>query len=152
MADDSNRRLFVGEEPYGLWSFDAEPTGSLNGTLVDSVDGGMWADVEGVTLVTGEAKDDGWIIVSQQGVSAYNIYERKPPHKYVKTFTVVGSEDGKVDGVTNTDGLTAVGMPLGEFKKGLLVVHDDVNKLPDGKPSELASFKLVDLGDVLEGL
>ncbi|KAK9260176.1 hypothetical protein V1519DRAFT_485133 [Lipomyces tetrasporus] len=152
VVDDKNSRIFVGEEPYGLWRYDAEPEGSSEGYLVGHIgDGHLSADVEGVTLVPGKTLDTGFILVSCQGVSAYVIYRRAPPHEYVATFTIVESEDGSVDAVSNTDGLAAVGNALGDdFPHGLVVVHDDANQLPDGSTSVDASFKLVSLADILE--
>ncbi|KAK9246597.1 hypothetical protein V1506DRAFT_505391 [Lipomyces tetrasporus] len=152
VVDDKNSRIFVGEEPYGLWRYDAEPEGSSEGYLVGHIgDGHLSADVEGVTLVPGKTLDTGFILVSCQGVSAYVIYRRAPPHEYVATFTIVESEDGSVDAVSNTDGIAAVGNALGDdFPHGLVVVHDDANQLPDGSTSVDASFKLVSLADILE--
>lgn len=89
-------------------------------------------------------------MVSCQGVSAYNVYERAPPHKFVETFTIINSEDGEVDHVTNTDGIAAVGNRLNDmFPSGLIVVHDDANELAGGATAEEASFKLVSLKNVL---
>ena len=66
---------------------------------------------------------------------------------------IEGSRDGKVDGVTNTDGIAAMDGPLGkDWPQGVVVVHDNVNRLPNGAASAEASFKIADLGDVLEGL
>ncbi|KAL4983856.1 hypothetical protein BDW68DRAFT_194075 [Aspergillus falconensis] len=151
VADEENGYIFLGEEPLGLWRYEAEPTGSPNGTLVAEVgDGTLYADVEGVTLLPGKTPEQGLIIVSCQGVSAYSVYKRKEPHEHVLTFTIEASEDGRVDGVTNTDGVTGVSTGLnGDFPTGLLVVHDDANQLPTGGTAELASFKLISLEDVL---
>ncbi|KAL2813799.1 hypothetical protein BDW59DRAFT_178130 [Aspergillus cavernicola] len=151
VADDENAVIFLGEEPYGLWRYDAEPTGSPNGTLVARIgDGTLYADAEGVTLLLGKTPEQGLLIVSSQGVSAYSVYRRAAPHEHVMTFTIGASANGTIDGVTNTDGVTAVGTALnGDFPHGLLVVHDDANQLATGGTAELASFKLVSLADVL---
>ncbi|KAL3471027.1 hypothetical protein BJX99DRAFT_238208 [Aspergillus californicus] len=151
VADEENAFIFLGEEPYGLWRYDAEPTGSPNGTLVARTgDGTLYADVEGVTLLPGKTADKGLLIISAQGVSAYSVYRRAAPHEHVMTFTIKASDDGSVDGVTNTDGITAVGTALNaDFPHGLVVVHDDANQLETGGTAELASFKLVGLADVL---
>lgn len=158
VGDDANGWLLVGEEPYGLWRYSAEPEeagdgdGSQDGgVLIGRVgDGHMYADVEGVTLVEGATAAHGYILVSQQGVSAYNVYRRAPPHAFVETFTIAANEARGVDAVSNTDGLAAVGAALGpRFPQGLVVVHDDANQLPGGGTSDEASFKLVSLGDVL---
>ena len=159
VVDEQNGWLILGEEPYGLWRYSAEPPSDLDsgeendtavGYLIDSIDGNLFADVEGVTLVYGSNSSSGLILVSCQGMSAYNIYERAAPHKFVGQFTIRTSEDGRFDGVTNTDGIAAVGTALNaDFPRGLVVVHDDVNEAPDGSVNEQAAFKLVSLADVL---
>ncbi|RPB05384.1 thermostable phytase [Choiromyces venosus 120613-1] len=146
VADNQNDYIFIGEEPFGLWRFDVEPNSTTPGFLIDSVGGKLYADVEGVTLVYGKTAMEGFVLVSCQGLSSYNVYKRAPPHEYVMTFSI---QAGKVDRVTNTDGITAVGTALGEFEAGLVVVHDDVNENSDGSIQAEASFKLVGLGDIL---
>jgi 3-phytase len=151
VGDDENGAVFIGEEPRGLWRYEAEPDGSTEGVLIDSVDGHMYADIEGVTLVNGKNSTQGFVIVSCQGVSAYNVYDRAPPNTFRMTFTIHASADGQVDGVTNTDGLAAVGKRLNaDFPYGLLVTHDDVNQNPDGTSNPEAAFKLVSLETVLK--
>ncbi|MBE3043735.1 phytase, partial [Candidatus Bathyarchaeota archaeon] len=151
VTDEQNGWLFLGEEPSALWKYDAEPDSEEEGVRVAHVgDGTLHADVEGVTLVLGETKEEGFIIVSTQGVSAYNIYRRADPHEYVATFTIGESSDGEIDAVTNTDGVAAVGTALGkDFPRGLVVVHDDSNELPGGGTSDESSFKLVSLEIIL---
>ncbi|KAI1447085.1 3-phytase [Annulohypoxylon stygium] len=153
VADEPNGWVFISEEPHALWRYGAEPDDeSTSGFLIDEVGSGtMYADNEGVTLVEGPTADQGFIIVSQQGVSAYNVYRRAAPHEYVETFTIYENKAKGIDAVTNTDGLAAVGAALGSrFPNGLVVVHDDANQLPEGGTSDKASFKLVDLKDVLD--
>ncbi|OTB18786.1 hypothetical protein K445DRAFT_73123 [Daldinia sp. EC12] len=152
VSDEANGWIIIGEEPRALWRYGAEPDDdSTKGFLIGEVgDGTMYADVEGVTLVEGPSADKGFIIVSQQGVSAYNVYRRAAPHDYVETFTIYENPEKGIDGVTNTDGLTAVGAALGDaFPSGLVVTHDDANQLPEGGTSDQASYKLVSLGDIL---
>ncbi|PWW80309.1 thermostable phytase [Tuber magnatum] len=134
VADNQNGYIFAGEEPFGPWRFDVEPDSAGPGLLVDSVKGKLFADVEGVTLVYGKTATEGFILVSCQGLSAYTAYRRAPQHE--------------VDRVTNTDGIVAVGTALGEFKAGLVVVHDDANENSDGSVQAETSFKLVSLGDI----
>lgn len=160
VVDEQNGWLILGEEPYGLWRYSAEPPSDFEkgeedeaaaGYLIDSIDGNLFADVEGVTLVYGSNSSAGLILVSCQGMSAYNIYKRAPPHDFVGQFTIRTSKDGQIDGVTNTDGIAAVGTALNvDFSRGLVVVHDDVNEAPDGSVNEQAAFKLVSLEDVLD--
>ncbi|KAF1994122.1 thermostable phytase [Amniculicola lignicola CBS 123094] len=151
VADDAAGYLFLGEEPEGIWRYEAEPTGSSTGLQIAKVgDGQLSADVEGITLVTAKTGKDGYILVSSQGISAYLVYERAPPHKYVMTFTVVDNKELGVDHVSNTDGIAAVGSRLnGNFPGGLFVTHDDANELVGGGTANEASFKLVSLEDIL---
>ncbi|KAI1799772.1 3-phytase [Daldinia bambusicola] len=152
VSDEANGWIIIGEEPHALWRYGAEPDDdSTEGFLIAKVgDGNMYADVEGVTLVEGASADKGFIIVSQQGISAYNVYRRAAPHDYVETFTIYENLEKGIDGVTNTDGLTAVSAALGDaFPGGLLVTHDDANQLPEGGTSDQASYKLVKLEDIL---
>ncbi|KAI0139491.1 3-phytase [Hypoxylon sp. NC0597] len=152
VSDEANGWIILGEEPHALWRYGAEPDDDASqGFIIGEVgDGKMYADVEGVTLVEGPSADKGFIIVSQQGVSAYNVYRRAAPHEYVETFTIYENAAKGIDGVTNTDGITAVGAALGDaFPGGLIVTHDDANQLPEGGTSDKASFKLVSLIDVL---
>ncbi|KAI1424758.1 hypothetical protein F5Y12DRAFT_796769 [Xylaria sp. FL1777] len=152
VSDEANGWVIIGEEPRALWRYSAEPDEDVSeGFLIAEVgDGHTYADVEGVTLVEGTTANDGFILVSQQGVSAYNVYRRAAPHEYIETFTTAENTEKGVDAVTNTDGIAAVGTSLGPmFPHGLIVVHDDANQLPISGTSDEASFKLINLGDIL---
>lgn len=151
VADDEAGYLFLGEEPEGIWRYDAEPDDSDTGVQIAKVgDGKLAADVEGLTLVPAADSSAGYLFVSSQGISSYLVYERAPPHNYVMTFTIVDNEETGVDHVSNTDGISAVGNKLNDdFPTGLFVTHDDANELGDGGTAEEASFKLVSLEDIL---
>ncbi len=151
VADDAAGYIFLGEEHSGIWRYEAEPDGSDEGVQVAKVgEDGLYADVEGLTLVTAKNGTGGYIVVSSQGVSAFLLYERKPPHNHLIKFSIVGNEEMGVDHVSNTDGLAAVGNRLNaDFPYGLVVAHDDANELTEGGTSAQASFKLVSLVDVL---
>lgn len=152
VADDGAGYIFIGEEPSGIWRYEAEPTGSTTGVQFAKVGdaSGLQADVEGLTLIPAKSGPDGYIMASSQGISAYLVYERAPPHKYVETFTIVDNEKKRIDHVSNTDGIAAVGNALNkDFPRGLFVTHDDANELAEGGTAEQASFKLVSLEDIL---
>jgi 3-phytase len=152
VSDDAAGYIFLGEEPSGIWRYDAEPTGSSIGVQIAKVGdaSGLQADVEGITLVPAKSGPDGYIMVSSQGISAYKVYERAPPHKFVLTFTVVKNEKKGIDAVSNTDGIAAVGNALNkDFPYGLFVTHDDANQLAEGGTASEASFKLASLVDIL---
>ncbi|KAK8118170.1 uncharacterized protein PG998_006451 [Apiospora kogelbergensis] len=153
VSDEANGWVLIGEEPLGLWRYGAEPDDDVTNVFQISKvgDGHTYGDVEGVTLVEGPTSSQGFILVSQQGVSAYNIHRRAAPHEFVGAFTIAENVEKGVDAVSNTDGIAAVGTSLGsEFPYGLVVVHDDANELPEGGTSDETSFKLVSLKDVLE--
>ncbi|KAH7312570.1 hypothetical protein B0I35DRAFT_452443 [Stachybotrys elegans] len=151
VTDEENGWLFLGEEPSALWRYPAEPDSTEERFLVAQVgDGEIHGDVEGVTIVLGKTREEGFVLVSCQGVSGYNIYRRAEPHEFIGTFTLSDSADGQIDHVTNTDGITAIGRSLGPaFPLGLFVTHDDANERPDGSTSSLASFKFARLEDIL---
>lgn len=152
VADEDAGVLFIGEEPLGIWRYEAEPDGSNIGTQIAKVGdaSGLHADVEGITLVTAKSGPGGYIIVSSQGISSYLFYERAAPHNHVMTFTIVDDEERGIDHVSNTDGIAAVGNVLNEdFPRGLVVTHDDANELAEGGTAKEASFKLTSLADIL---
>lgn len=168
VADPETGTLFLGEEGRGIWSYAAEPDNNTNtndtttqGTLTASIgdSSGLSADVEGLTLITlssasnstySSSSPAGYLIASSQGISAYIVYARSPPHAHICTFKIVDNAARGVDAVSNTDGLAGVGNALGgEFPAGVLVVHDDANQIEGGGTAAQASFKIVGLGDVL---
>jgi 3-phytase len=152
VADNEAGLIFLGEEPLGIWRYEAEPNGSSAGVQIAKVGdaSGLQADVEGITLVPAKSGPGGYIMVSSQGISAYKVYERAPPHKYVTTFTLVDNAEKGIDHVSNTDGVTAVGNALNkDFPHGLSVTHDDANELAEGGTAKDASFKLASLVDIL---
>ncbi len=145
--DDSQGLLFIGEEAFGIWSLayrdvDAEPQ------VVDRIaDGnGLVEDTEGLSLWW--APDGGYIIASAQAADRYVVYDRLPPHAPRGIFSVGPSVDGRVDGVTHTDGLDVVSAGLPSYPQGLLVVQDDAN--PTSEVDQ--NFKLVDWQTVAQAL
>ncbi|MBL0927613.1 MAG: phytase [Phycisphaerales bacterium] len=149
-ADDDLGLLYVGEEGLGVWRYSAEPpaaasTEAEDGTpdprvLVDQASNGrLTPDIEGIAIYRGR-DGTGYLIVSSQGDSTFAVYDRRPPNAYLFSFRVgPGSgPGGEVDGVTTTDGLEVVSVPLGPaFPQGALVVQDDEN------PGHTQNLKLV---------
>ena len=82
------------------------------------------ADVEGLTIL--EDRGARYLIASSQGDSTFAVWRidgQEPA--FVGRFVVA---EGAVDRVTGTDGLDALGGPVGDaFPEGLVVVQDDVN-------------------------
>lgn len=124
VADDGLGVLYVAEEAGGLWRYQLDPP--FTRTLVDDTAAGrLHADVEGLAIAR-RPGGRGLLVVSSQGNSSYVLYRREGGNNYVGTFRIVSR--GRIDGVTETDGLEVVTAPLGRrFPHGVLVVQDDVN-------------------------
>ncbi|MBL9124686.1 MAG: phytase [Planctomycetaceae bacterium] len=59
----------------------------------------------------------GYLIASSQGNRQYKVFERKPPHAYVTTFTLAGVRD--------TDGIDVINVPLGaKFPANVFTAHN----------------------------
>ena len=130
VADDTNHRLFVGEEDRGIWSFDARPGGSSEGILIAQTtpDGPLTADVEGLAIYTQPDAQKGYLIASSQGDSTYAVFDRAPPHTFRGRFQI--EYNGELIG--DTDGLDVTSIAIGsEFPKGLFVIQDGFFR--DGK-------------------
>ena len=138
--DDTEQRLFIGEEDHGVWSLDlADPASRPREVDTIAAGKGLVEDVEGISLYT---LDDGtgYLVVSAQGADRFILYERQPPHRVVGAIRIASSRDGLVDGVSHTDGLEASSVPLPQYPRGLLIVQDDANPWIEKDQN----FKLVD--------
>ncbi|MFT3922972.1 MAG: phytase [Myxococcales bacterium] len=147
VADDATGKLYVGEEDVGIWKFDAEPgvtSGSgWAGELIQAVGDHLVADVEGVAVVATGATS-GYILSSNQGDSTYAVFDREPPHAFIKTFRIETGESC-IDGVTGSDGIEATSANLGPaYPHGLFVTQDDTNDVGG------QNFKLVPLQWILD--
>ena len=139
--DDANERLFVGEEDVAIWALDLSDSTSTP-VVVDRVaDGhGLVADIEGVSLWLGDTAETGYIVASAQGADRYVVYDRVPPYAPRGVFKIVDNEAIGIDGTSTTDGLDATSAPLPGMPKGMLVVQDDANPIPEYEQN----FKMVD--------
>ena len=139
-VDDTHGRLYVSEEPVGIWLYGAEPSAGGRRSLVDASDGTghLTADVEGLAIYQA-ARGDGYLIASSQGSDEFVIYKRRS-NNYVGAFRIV---DGPIDGVSNTDGIDVTSVALGsDFPEGLFVAQDGDND------SSNQNFKYVPWGDI----
>ena len=79
------------------------------------------------------ARDGGYLIVSSQGSDTFFVYDRHPPHAFVKSFQIVD--------VNDTDGIDVTNVALSdEFPFGIFTCHDD------GRPSIALVVAYEDLG------
>ena len=118
--------LYVGEEKVGIWKYGAEPDSGSSRTLVARVgDHGLTADVEGLTIYYGPGSK-GYLIASSQGASAFQVYERDSPHRFVLT---VDPSAGAISDVGETDGIDVTSAAISpRFPHGLFVCQDGRGK------------------------
>ena len=140
VVDDQSNTLYVAEESFGIWRFQANPNLPLTKTLVDKIRwfGPLKPDIEGLTLVH-ETATRGYLIASSQGRNKYLVYD-KSSGKFLRSFSINGSQN--IDKVTGSDGIAGIKTALGgRFPNGVFIAHDHRNTL-GGKPLN-QNFKLV---------
>lgn len=152
VADPEFGRLYIGEERVGVWVYPLDPSADTPRVLLDAVasdfgvSGRLAADVEGIALVAGPDRS-GAVLVSCQGEDRFAAYHRATG-AYLGSFRLeLPAREGRpADPVTHTDGIAAVGLPLGpRFPRGAVVVQDD----NDGKNQ---NFKIASWADIARAL
>nr|BFF19122.1 hypothetical protein GCM10025730_26430 [Promicromonospora thailandica] len=109
----------------------------------------LTADAEGVDIWYGPGRT-GSVIVSSQGDDTYAVYSLTGRNRSLGTFRVAG--DG-VDDVNGSDGLAVSNAPVGGYRSGLLVTHDEPETGPDTDPERDATgFSYVAWGEVARAL
>jgi len=145
VVDQETGRLYVVPEgEIGILRYSAEADGGQDYAVVQPIDQAFFTpDVEGLSIYYGE-DGEGYLIASSQGDSTFPVWRIDGAEpQYKGRFVVV---DGTVDGVTGTDGLAALGGPVGPFPEGLVVIQDDVND------TGTQNFKYVDWRDIRAAL
>ncbi len=143
VVDPRSRKLYVGEEARGVWSFDARAQGPVDGTLVVTADGAQLVpDVEGLAIMS-QGRRGGWLIVSSQGDNAFALY-RLPDHRFAGRFRV---SPGKFGSVEETDGIEVHPGSFGKDYPGGLFVAQDGHNEPAAQ-----NFKLVSWRDIVRAL
>lgn len=143
-ADEATNALYIAEENVGVWRYGLDPASGSARTLVQPVAAGVLvADAEGLTIIEDGAAR--YLIGSSQGDSAFPVWRIDGTQPvYAGRFVV---EAGEVDRVTGTDGLDALGGPVGDaFPEGVVVVQDDVND------AGTQNFKYIDWRDIRSAL
>lgn len=151
VGDDLYGSVFVGEENKGMWKWGGEPTDTTKPVLIDTTGSGghLKADIEGIALYQ-QNGGAGYVVASSQGDNTFAVYDRKSPHKYRGSFTIVSNS--KYDGVSNTDGLDILNFDFGPaYPAGLVVVQDGANVSEKGA-RERQNFKMVDWRSVATAL
>ena len=133
--DDENKHLLIsreGSKGY-LKAFKSDSLDMIS--VVDSRDGNIVGDPEGVSIYK-TSENEGYIILSSQGGNEFNLYDRQNL-TFIDKFNINGVED--------TDGLDVTNQPIeGIFPNGFLVVQDGRN-LPSNQ-----NFKIISMEDVLK--
>jgi 3-phytase len=146
VVHDAADTLYVGEEDVGVWRFDFDPSGPSTATEIARVDRiRIKDDTEGLTILRDRGVD--YLIVSSQGDSTYPVYRIEgDAHVYVGRFAIVDGPE--IDGVTQTDGLSAFSGSIGPFPEGALAFHDHEDSPNPGQQN----FKMVDWRVIREAL
>jgi len=143
-ADEATNALYITEENVGLWRYGLDPATGAARTLIQPIAPGILvADAEGLTVIEDGAAR--YLIGSSQGDSTFPVWRIDGAAPvYAGRFVV---RDGAVDRVTGTDGLAALGGPVGDaFPEGLVVVQDDINDVGT------QNFKYIDWRDIRTAL
>ena len=136
VIDDENENIIISREGSRgiLKAYDANTLELIK--IIDSRSGNIGGDPEGVTVYK-TSELEGFIILSSQGDSKFNLYNSEFPFEYVRSF--------RVNNVTDTDGIDVTNNSIDElFPQGFLVVQDGYNS-PDNQ-----NFKIVDMEKVLK--
>ncbi len=140
VADDSTGNLYLAEEDIGVWQMDALPDAPITQTSVITVGQELYDDVEGIALYHRGNGLAPWLVISSQGNDSYLVVDAVPPYQSHGAFRVGLNINLGIDGASETDGLEVVSTNLGgDFAKGLLVVQDGRNRLPQ----QPQNFKLI---------
>jgi 3-phytase len=174
-VDQRNGVLYAAQEDVGLWRIQL-PLGSSSLELLDRVSdfgihdvfdeeseecvpidedatgyGGpnLVADAEGVDIYYGRGAT-GYVIVSSQGDDRYAVYSTEGGNRSLGTFLVRGIG---VDDVNGSDGLAVTNRPVGEYRHGLLVSHDEPETGPGvDEDRDPTNFSYVEWGEVADAL
>lgn len=148
-VDQSSGVLYAAQEDVGLWRLQLPLGSGSQPQLIDRVRdfgihdvydseteecepvdpnprgyGGnlLTADAEGVDIYYGPGAT-GYVLVSSQGDDTFAIYRRQGTNKAVGSFRVTGVDGA--DDINGSDGLAVTNRPVGGYRQGLLVTHDE---------------------------
>lgn len=175
-VDQRSGVLYAAQEDVGLWRIPL-PLGSRGARLVDTVrDFGIhetWdakaeeckpinpnakgfggrlltADAEGVDIYYGP-RGKGYVIVSGQGDDSFVVYSREGRNAPLGTFKVKGVKG--VDDIHGSDGLAVTNRPVGDYRRGLLVTHDEPETGPGLDPKrDVTNFSYVQWREIAKNL
>ena len=149
--DDENQTLFISEEQdrgvLRAYSLNKNLNFS-NPIVIDNRLGNIVGDPEGIAIFK-TSDIDGYIVLSSQGDSKFNVYNRKSPYSYVTSFAV-GANDS-IDAVTDTDGIDISTISINSFfPSGIVVVQDGFNE--GDQIENTQNFKFISAKEVLKAI
>jgi len=144
--DDENETIFISREGDKgiIKAFSIDGFKYLKD--VDSRSGSLVGDPEGISIYKTSNKS-GFLVVSSQGNSSFNLYNREAPYGYIGTFMILGAKG--IDGVRDTDGIDVTAMPLPGYPMGMMVAQDGFNSDQKGRLFN-QNFKYISFKDVLD--
>ncbi|MCB0762249.1 MAG: phytase [Flavobacteriales bacterium] len=128
VADPVLNYFYVCEESVGIWKYGARPEDGQDRVLMDSTSGPYLTSLlEGLCIYyTGDST--GYLMVSSQGASDFQVYRREGDNEYLGTFEFVDNDELGVDGVYHADGIDVLNMPMGNlYPNGVFITHDTSN-------------------------
>ncbi len=134
--DYKSGQLFIGVEEEGIWAFSLE--GNRFTQLSITRSNTLTPDVEGLAVY------ENFLIASSQGDDSYVLFDIATMQPALK-FRIVSDPIRGIDGASETDGLEVTNLTLPGYPRGILVVQDGRNRMPD----QTQNFKIVDMQDVL---
>lgn len=132
--DDENETFFISREGDDgiLKAFSTKDQQLIK--VIDNRQENIIGDPEGIAIYKTD-NNNGFIVLSSQGDSTFNVYNRLYPYDYKYKFSVANVED--------TDGLDIVNYNIkGRFPNGFMVVQDGFNA-PNNQ-----NFKLIDVSEI----
>ncbi len=144
--DDSNLTVFVSREGR-RGELRAYSLPDLNfKVIIDTRLGEILGDPEGLAIY--EDDKNGFLILSSQGGSKFNIYDRNEPYSFIKSFYIISND---IDGVQDTDGIAISSENFGIFEYGMMIAQDGYNSDQLGE-YESQNFKIISFKKILDAL
>lgn len=147
VSDDVMGHIYVGEEDVGIWRFPLLPENGDTATQIAQIPSDCFPvdDIEGLAVYDGaEAR---YLIASSQGIHRAAIIPLDGEQVLPCLGLVEIAASATIDGVSETDGLDVVAVPMGpDYPQGMLVMMDDQNE------DLQTNFKFISFADVKAAL
>lgn len=154
VIDDQTGQFYVAEENVGIWQYSLEDwaaVGTGRKQLAAAPSDTLKPDVEGLTILREGSKT--YLIASSQGDSAFAVWRIDGTAPIASGRFSIFPGNG-IDAVTGTDGVAALGGPVGPYPNGVVVMQDDSDT--DGEaPTSMRvkqNFKIVDWNNIKQAL